>query len=337
MRHRGTLARHLPLALVAASLTVVATPYVFGGGPFESPEVHFADASPSGLTIVPASCPSQPDLSCPPVVTLSQNKAATAPLESFVVTYGYSSYSPSSPGLPPTDGTKSTISCTLQRQSPGGSFTTISTTNNTSLAVEQSLVSPLGTWVYRAQCSFYYWTSNHGLHTGPSVGYTEWVYLDHEVTDTFSGEPDDNDVCTDIPNTQLEPPPGCQQPSPSPGQCIPEGYVYDTSEGECVSDPLWPGNGNGNGSGDELPPSIESFYASPVRVRSGESSVLFWSVENPPEFCSITGTNGFFATISGSSGSIPTNAISARTTFTLNCSGITASVVVNLIPVFQEL
>jgi hypothetical protein len=75
---------------------------------FVSSEVRFADASASGLAIVPASCPSNPHTSgecSAPTVTLTQSLSSTAPGQSFTVTYGRSGGGPAT-------------SCVLERYEP---------------------------------------------------------------------------------------------------------------------------------------------------------------------------------------------------------------------------
>lgn len=87
--------------LYGVSLTVEPVAFV-------SSEVRFADASASGLAIVPASCPSNPhtSLECSaPTVTLTQSLSSTAPGQSFTVTYGRSGGGPAT-------------SCVLERYEP---------------------------------------------------------------------------------------------------------------------------------------------------------------------------------------------------------------------------
>jgi hypothetical protein len=91
----------ISILLYAISLTVEPVPFV-------SSEVRFADASASGLAIVPASCPSNPHTSgecSAPTVTLTQSLSSTAPGQAFTVTYGSS-------------GGGSASSCVLERYEP---------------------------------------------------------------------------------------------------------------------------------------------------------------------------------------------------------------------------
>ncbi len=87
--------------------------------------------------------------------------------------------------------------------------------------------------------------------------------------------------------------------------------------------------------------------ASPLIVRKVSSTVLFWNIDNVAS-CTVTGTNGqnFSAGCSGntcSSGAsgVSTLPLNERTTFTLACTGVDGSavnesVVVNIVPSFQE-
>jgi hypothetical protein len=64
------------------------------------------------------------------------------------------------------------------------------------------------------------------------------------------------------------------------------------------------------------PQAITSFYANPTRVRKGGTTTQYYTVASPPALCTITGTNGFSATVSpvdGAQGTIATNVISANT------------------------
>ena len=130
------------------------------------------------------------------------------------------------------------------------------------------------------------------------------------------------DMCTDIPGFQNALPPGCTGPVPSPsGLCIPAGYMYDGSA--CVV----------------APPVIGSFFG-PSRVRRGSTATLTYLVSNPPASCSITGTNGYSASVSpvdGVQGSVTTSPITANTVFTLDCDGVKSMATVGITPEYQEL
>jgi hypothetical protein len=88
------------------------------------------------------------------------------------------------------------------------------------------------------------------------------------------------------------------------------------------------------------PLAITRFYANPTRVRKGGTSTLYYTVASPPASCSITGSNGFSATVSpvdGVQGTIASNAISANTSFTITCGSMSAGATVGIVPTYQEL
>ena len=75
--------------------------------------------------------------------------------------------------------------------------------------------------------------------------------------------------------------------------------------------------------------------ASPTRVQSGNHTKLTWTTTDVTS-CTVTGTNGFSKT--GTSGTaVDSGAITSQTTFTLSCNaGSPKSVVVNVVPSYQE-
>ncbi|OGG53424.1 hypothetical protein A3H16_03355 [Candidatus Kaiserbacteria bacterium RIFCSPLOWO2_12_FULL_53_8] len=87
--------------------------------------------------------------------------------------------------------------------------------------------------------------------------------------------------------------------------------------------------------------------ARPRIVQKGLSTTLFWNIDNVTS-CTVTGDDGenFPAgcsenTCSAGAGGVPTAAINQQTTFTLVCTGVDGStlnesVIVNVVPVFQE-
>jgi hypothetical protein len=79
------------------------------------------------------------------------------------------------------------------------------------------------------------------------------------------------------------------------------------------------------------------FKATPPKVRKGQSSQLVWDAGGRPN-CSITGTNGDSAVLSGGSGTYITSPITSQTIFTATCFGMNmAEATVNLVPEFQEI
>lgn len=129
------------------------------------------------------------------------------------------------------------------------------------------------------------------------------------------------DLCTNAPFV------GIQNPLPSgvsaagiTCSCIAAGTLWD---GSSCSASL---------------PTISSFFG-PLRVRSGNTATLSYTVISPTATCSITANNGFAATISpvdGVPGTQQTNEITTNTVFTLTCGGSSRSVSVGITPVYQE-
>lgn len=88
-------------------------------------------------------------------------------------------------------------------------------------------------------------------------------------------------------------------------------------------------------------PNTGHLQITPLIVPKGLTTKLFWNVSNVSS-CSVSGSNGqsWNTTFSGSNGQ-PTSGVLQQTTFTLACPGldgssINESVVVNILPVFQE-
>ncbi|MHB8860341.1 MAG: hypothetical protein ACYC48_01235 [Minisyncoccota bacterium] len=83
-----------------------------------------------------------------------------------------------------------------------------------------------------------------------------------------------------------------------------------------------------------LNPAV-TMAAAPSRVQPGNSTKLSWSTTDVTS-CTVKGTNGFSHT--GTSGTnVDSGAITSQTTFTLACNaGSPKSVVVNVVPAFQE-
>ena len=153
------------------------------------------------------------------------------------------------------------------------------------------------------------------------------------------------DQCTDIAGFQTPSsiPTGCQTPTPAPpGACIPPGYTYDAANNKCTNVPSLP-TLNAN-----------SFTA--TRVRPGNASTLSWNIPNMASgiTCSIspipaTGANSstgdityLWDTVANPFiGTATTQHINAPTKYTLTCTNQTTSasksVIVNIVPSFQEI
>ena len=89
-----------------------------------------------------------------PTASISQVQSTTASGQSFTVTYGRGGGGPA-------------ISCVLQRQAPGGSYTQIHSNTGGTTTGSETLSTP-GTYYYRAQC----------YGTG---GYSSWSTISHLV------------------------------------------------------------------------------------------------------------------------------------------------------------
>jgi|GEM_PF-2551138 len=130
------------------------------------------------------------------------------------------------------------------------------------------------------------------------------------------------DKCTDISGIQQTLPTGCTGPTPSPsGVCIPSGYEYRTAISQCIP----------------LTPLVFTFTGG--MTRKGNTGTLTYTVYNPNGACSITGTNGFSTNVTptdGVQGTVTTNAIQARTEFTMTCDTSTRSASIGTTPTFQE-
>lgn len=94
----------------------------------------------------------------------------------------------------------------------------------------------------------------------------------------------------------------------------------------------------GAGSGGSS--SVLTFSAAPPVVRSGDSTVLSYNVEDASN-CSISGTNGDSWAV-GTSGTQTSSALVEETTFTLTCTDesdntVSETVSVRLLPSFEEI
>ncbi len=81
--------------------------------------------------------------------------------------------------------------------------------------------------------------------------------------------------------------------------------------------------------------------AVPDRVTTGQTSTVTVSGSGISGTCTVTGSNGFSQTITSNmcnvaDTTITTPAITAQTTYTVTCTGATATAVINVIPRFQE-
>ena len=141
----------------------------------------------------------------------------------------------------------------------------------------------------------------------------------------------------------------CSASAPADSNCCPSpknacgqvNYAAPNSQGTCKGVTVAPP------SNASCPAPIigdKGFYANPTSVRSGETTKLYWDVTNATT-CGLTGgglTGLLTLAIQNLTGQ-NTNAISAKTIFTLSCQngagGPTASqqTTVNLVPAYQEI
>jgi hypothetical protein len=124
------------------------------------------------------------------------------------------------------------------------------------------------------------------------------------------------------------------------GICVPITTCSDPNAEPPLCSTCKPGFSPQGGSCQPNPPVIMSFTASPSRVKPGNSTTLSWQVTNPPASCTITGSNGFSATLSG--GQLPAGSLSTpvnvTTLFTLRCgSASPISRNVSILPLYEEL
>lgn len=268
---------------------------------------------PSGQTQSGNTCIS----STLPTVTLTQSAATTQSGTAFTVTYGRS-------------GGGAATSCTLQRQQPGGTFSTIHTNAGITSTISQTLTTPTGTWTYRAQC------------TGPA-GTTPWTTITHAVTAATQyacndGIDNDGDGRTDYPND-----PGCSDATdPSelnPSRQCDDGIDNDSQQGTDTADPDCGGNPDGTSEGPAAP-DIQSFSATPSRVTYGETTTLSWNIENSFDGCSISANPDsatFPYSVQSLSGNKPSDPIVQTTIFTLSCGGTSEERTVTVIPDYEEI
>jgi hypothetical protein len=136
------------------------------------------------------------------------------------------------------------------------------------------------------------------------------------------------DRCSDVPGFQPSTwtASGCVPTGGNGGTCVPSGYIWNSSANACT-----------------IPPPTINTFSGPIRVRKGASANLTFTVTNPGSSCSVTGTNGFstsIAPISGLQGTLPTDAITTNTVFTITCTNVGGTTVrtttVGIIPITQE-
>ena len=110
------------------------------------------------------------------------------------------------------------------------------------------------------------------------------------------------------------------------------------------------GSGSGDGGGGDSPSPNLTIRAVPSIVRSGNSTTVSWSASSVSS-CTVSGTNGDGADAAVNASSpwrgtesvgVKSSRLSAQTAYTLSCEDeggdtFTQSVIVNILPTFQEL
>lgn len=289
------------LALAAVVLFFVATFSPTSKG-FMSTEVKFSDASHHGLSIVPASCPSYPHL----VGDCTQAGCAAGQI------YDYNlggCYTPSCPaGMVYSNG-----SCIVSGGCPTGY---IMTANGCIFAA-----CPVGYVQQGGNCVFSACPGGYTLQGSTCV-----------ATSCPAGYTLQNGACVQVVN----------QNNCSPAYMCNLGNVYYVDASCTTSLVQTCPYGCSNAACLPAPaPIIGAWNVKPTLVRSGDKSLVTWSVSNVTS-CTVNGTNG--DSWSGTSGSQPTTPITAQTVYTLHCSAYAdsstqftdSSITVSLIPGFQE-
>lgn len=210
--------------------------------------------------------------------------------------------------------------------------------------------------IYGAQSG---WTSHAIAIANPAPQCSDGIDNDGDGYTDYSNDPG----CTSAADTTESPNPQCSDglDNDSDGLIDLADYgcsnIYDTTETpnpQC-SDGI---DNNGNGlvdladtaacsgptDGNEEPlPSASLSLLGPTLVQPQNPALLVWSASNiQANSCTITGTNGDSFSLSGSSGTRTTSALTSQTTFTLRCTDLngaiqTQSATIRVTPTFQEI
>ncbi len=323
---------------VAMVVTVLALS--FGNSPahsagFVSSEVHFADASVSGLSIVPASCPSDPhysgecSTSCSNGLNISQYASCACP--SGKHQSGASCVADScANGL--NISAHPSCSCASGEHQSGASCVADSCANGLNISAHPSCNCPVNYVVQNGQCVLSCPAGQHAvgelcvcdstnLQANSNGQCTAQVCSSGFIL--VNGQCVRENVCT-LPVT-------CSDSTHTLNQCTNE-------QTDCAAI-----NGEGwicdSGSCHAPPPPIASISAIPSLVPPGRTTNVAWTSSNTRS-CSVSGTNGD-GPWSGRSGSQASAAIRAQVIYTLTCVGldgasITRTVTVNIIPNWHE-
>ncbi len=324
------------ILLVFFALTVLVLSGAGQPHTFSSVEVKFTDGSRGGLSIMPASCPSNPHyqgdctINPPPVPgtcnitaqndTLAEGGSTTLSWATGNYQWGAISISPSngfiSPGIGPVDATQGAL-----------------------------LVQPQQTTTYTLSGRYIV----GGVPVGGTFSCSHTIY----ILQCPTGYTAENGRCvfTTCP----------------PGHTLVNGVCVFTG-GSCTAGFICDGNysvyqaancalsqwqlcayGCAAGACYVPSPEIVTWNVRPVLVRSGSPVQVTWAAQHV-RVCSVTGTNGD-GTGSNSTGTWdqlngdhPSSPITSQTIFTITCQGypgstpasVTQSTTVNIAPIFQE-
>lgn len=226
------------------------------GKPFPSSELRFSDTSPGGLSIVPASCPSDPHY----------------------------------PG-----------ECTGQLPSPPSSGCVIYA-NPPSITSGDSTLS---------------WATYDGANTsGRTITPNVWTEGDVPAQGRVPVTPSQTTTYT-YSGTY----------TPKQGERVVGSGPYSCSVTVTVApadtSPQPPGGCSGEACIGIDPPEL-TFWASPALVKSGDSTTVYWTVENVST-CAVSGNGNSWASTGDGTFSSTTNPILSHTVYALTCTGLDGS------------
>lgn len=340
--------------LALAAVSVIAHP-----SKFSSAEVKFADASQSGLSIIPASCPSDPhrpgECDPPPIVCPDGSAVPTngvcpsgCPAPGVLVNgqcvQSCQQNSERSSDLSGGAGNNAGCSCPAGFSAVNGQCVLTSCPSGYTLVNGQCTATscPAGYTLQGSQCFISACPAGFVLQGGQCVstqcpaGYT-FQNGACVVSSCPSGYALQNGNCV---QTSCGSAYFCQgndlyQNVPSSGGGIDGGQctatfvqtcAYACTSGQCIGPSA---------------PTVALWSVLPVLVRSSERTTITWQAQNVAS-CTVTGSNG--DSWSGLSGHQISRPIIAQTTYTILCQGlsgaippsITRSAIVNIVPIFRE-
>jgi len=315
----------LVLSLIALFIFAFASGARTGG--FRSVELKFTDNSAGGLSIVPASCPSDPQFpgDCSTTPTAPDNNCSITALNDLIspgdnTTLSWATANFQSPIFGSVNPSSSTLTPGFGAVDPNGS----------------SIITPTITTTYSLSGSYKVFGIPVATYT---CAHTVYVY---QCPTGYSLQ-GAQCVLTSCPAGHIL----------SAGACVFTG-------GSCASSYICQGNWSalqgtdcGLSQWTQCPygcysggcvvpsPSIASWSVHPILVRQGTSVQVSWQTQNV-QGCTVSGTNGdSWTTNSGTQTSSP---IEEQTIYTITCQGYPGSspasvsqyTTVNIVPQFQE-